>query len=260
MRTVTIALSILVAASADAAIRVTVNGEPAVGAEVCGFRAPSAETPFKQLLSSNEIVCGAMPPALWNVFARRGTSQISARTVLIDARHPLPDVELRLEAAASVAFPKGANGVVYVTDTVSAFPAGADGVALVPAERDLLPLLPRDGAPVAIGTGIAVLIRHLGFWSLNGCRVVYNVGRPDDGTWFGFAYGTLTNHAEAGEELFELFVEPTTQNVVYRIRATSWPQATLARIGQPIVRALQARFRRHSAAAMQRATRAGTRR
>jgi uncharacterized protein (UPF0548 family) len=116
------------------------------------------------------------------------------------------------------------------------------------------------GAPVAIGTGIAVLIRHLGFWSLNGCRVVYNVGRPDDGTWFGFAYGTLTNHAEAGEELFELFVEPTTQNVVYRIRATSWPQATLARIGQPIVRALQARFRRHSAAAMQRATRAGTRR
>jgi uncharacterized protein (UPF0548 family) len=112
------------------------------------------------------------------------------------------------------------------------------------------------GAPVAIGTGIAVLIRHLGFWSLNGCRVVYNVGRPDDGTWFGFAYGTLTNHAEAGEELFELFVEPTTQNVVYRIRATSWPQATLARIGQPIVRALQARFRRHSAAAMQRATRA----
>jgi len=114
---------------------------------------------------------------------------------------------------------------------------------------------PRD-APVAIGTVVAVLIRHLGFWSLNGCRVVYNVGRPDDGTWFGFAYGTLTNHAEAGEELFELFVEPATQNVVYRIRATSWPHATLARIGQPIVRSLQARFRRHSAAAMKRATRA----
>ena len=114
---------------------------------------------------------------------------------------------------------------------------------------------PRD-APVAYGTVVAVLIRHLGFWSLNGCRVVYSVGRPDDDIWFGFAYGTLTNHAEAGEELFELFVEPTTQNVVYRIRATSWPQAPLARIGQPIVRALQARFRRHSGTAMQRATRA----
>src|SRR5262245_1133881 len=27
--------------------------------------------------------------------------------------------------------------------------------------------------PVATGTVVAVLIRHLGFWSLNGCRVVY---------------------------------------------------------------------------------------
>ncbi len=31
-------------------------------------------------------------------------------------------------------------------------------------------------APVAIGTVVAVLIRHLGFWSLNGCRVLYCVG------------------------------------------------------------------------------------
>lgn len=43
--------------------------------------------------------------------------------------------------------------------------------------------------------------------------------------------------------------------VMYRIRATSSPQAALARVGQPIVRVLQARFRRHSAAAMKRATR-----
>ena len=112
---------------------------------------------------------------------------------------------------------------------------------------------PRE-APVAVGTVVAVLIRHLGFWSLNGCRVVYSVGCPDDGPRFGFAYGALTNHAEAGEELFEVFIDPQTDEVMYRIRATSWPQATLARAGQPIVRALQARFRRHSAAAMKRAT------
>src|SRR4051794_3820635 len=151
MRTVVIALAILVAASADAAIRVTVNGEPASGAGICGFRAPSAETPFKQLLSSNEIACGTLSPGLWNVFARRGTSQISARTVLIDTRLPPPEVELRLEPAESVAFSKGTHGVIYVTDSVSAFPAGSDGVALVPAERDLLPLLARDGAPAAVG-------------------------------------------------------------------------------------------------------------
>ena len=110
-------------------------------------------------------------------------------------------------------------------------------------------------APVAVGTIVAVLIRHLGFWSLNGCRVVYTVGSPGDVAWSGFAYGTLTNHAQSGEELFEVFIDPQTEDVVYRIRATSWPQATLARFGQPIVRVLQERFRNHSVAAMQLATR-----
>lgn len=111
-------------------------------------------------------------------------------------------------------------------------------------------------APLTVGTTVAVLIRHLGFWSLNGCRVVYGVGSAGDVARFGFAYGTLTNHAESGEELFEVFIDPRTEDVVYRIRATSWPQATLARFGQPIVRVLQQRFRDHSAAAMTLATRA----
>jgi len=116
-------------------------------------------------------------------------------------------------------------------------------------------------APLEVNTVVAVLIRHLGFWSLNGCRVVYRVGGADDAARFGFAYGTLTNHAEAGEELFEVFIDPQTDEVKYRIRATSWPRAMLARLGQPIVRALQARFRSHSLAAMKRATGAvGTRR
>ena len=104
-------------------------------------------------------------------------------------------------------------------------------------------------APVEVGTVVAVLIQHLGFWSLNGCRVLYNVG--GDGR-FGFAYGTLTNHAESGEELFDVFLDSESDEVRYRIRATSKPQAALARIGQPIVRALQARFRRDSAAVMKR--------
>jgi uncharacterized protein (UPF0548 family) len=90
---------------------------------------------------------------------------------------------------------------------------------------------------------------------LSGCRVLYTVGSLDDVARFGFAYGTLTNHAESGEELFEVFIDPRTDEVIYRIRAISWPQARLARIGQPIVRRLQERFRHHSAAAMKRATR-----
>jgi uncharacterized protein (UPF0548 family) len=110
-------------------------------------------------------------------------------------------------------------------------------------------------APVAVGTVVAVLIRHLGFWSLNGCRVVYIVSSDEDDRRFGFAYGALTNHAEAGEELFEVFLDRQTDDVFYRIRATSRPQAVLARLGHPFVRMLQARFRRHSAEEMERATR-----
>jgi uncharacterized protein (UPF0548 family) len=115
-------------------------------------------------------------------------------------------------------------------------------------------LFPRQ-APVAAGTVVAVLIRHLGFWSLNGCRVLYGVGGPEEGTRFGYAYGTLTSHAEAGEELFDVCLDRQTGEVVYRIRAISWPRAPLARIGQPFVRVFQARFRAHSAAAMRRAVR-----
>jgi uncharacterized protein (UPF0548 family) len=50
---------------------------------------------------------------------------------------------------------------------------------------------------------VAVLIRHLRFWSLNGARVLCNVGGAGDDGRFVFAYGTLTNHAESGEELFD---------------------------------------------------------
>jgi uncharacterized protein (UPF0548 family) len=70
---------------------------------------------------------------------------------------------------------------------------------------------------------------------------------------FGFAYGTLTNHAESGEELFELFMDARSGDVMYRICAVSWPQDPLARLGRPFGRFLQLRFRRDSAAALTRA-------
>jgi uncharacterized protein (UPF0548 family) len=78
------------------------------------------------------------------------------------------------------------------------------------------------------------------------------VGSPTGNAHFGFAYGTLTNHAESGEELFEIVIDPSTRDVVYRLRATSRARAALARVGRPIVRGLQARFCRESVAAMTR--------
>src|SRR5438552_5039409 len=113
-------------------------------------------------------------------------------------------------------------------------------------------LFPR-GAAIEPGSVVAVLVHHMGFWSLNGCRVVYTVGDRRTGPSFGFAYGTLTNHAELGEEIFEVSFTPETYEVVYRIRAVSKPRATIARLGYPFTRLLQVRFRRDSIAAMRRA-------
>jgi uncharacterized protein (UPF0548 family) len=109
------------------------------------------------------------------------------------------------------------------------------------------------GAAIEPGTNIAVLVRHLGFWSLNGCRVVYGIGDRRTGPSFGFAYGTLTNHAEMGEEIFEVMMEPESEEVVYRIQAVSKPRAVWARIGYPIARYLQERFRQDSISALRRA-------
>ncbi len=113
-------------------------------------------------------------------------------------------------------------------------------------------LFPR-GAVVEPGSVVAVLVHHLGFWSLNGCRVVYTLGDRRTSLSFGFAYGTLTNHAELGEEIFEVSLAPESEEVVYRIRAVSKPRATMARIGYPLTRMLQARFRRDSIVAMRNA-------
>ena len=109
-----------------------------------------------------------------------------------------------------------------------------------------------DRPRIEAGTNVAVLIRHLGHWSLNGARVLDCADQPDTRS-VAFTYGTLTNHAESGEELFEVRVDPQSGDVIYKIRAISWAQSPLAWIGQPIVRVLQERFRKDSAAAMQRA-------
>jgi uncharacterized protein (UPF0548 family) len=113
-------------------------------------------------------------------------------------------------------------------------------------------LFPRN-ALIEPGSVVAVLVRHLGFWSLNGCRVVYGIGDMQSGTSFGFAYGTLTNHAEMGEEIFEVLLEPESERVIYRIQAVSKPRAALARIGYPITRVFQERFRQNSLIALRRA-------
>ena len=111
-----------------------------------------------------------------------------------------------------------------------------------------------DRPALTAGTVVAVVVRHFGFWSVNGCRLLPSAGSSTGVRSFAFAYGTLDNHAECGEETFEVAQSPTGE-VTYVIRASSRPRAWLARLGNPVTRALQARFRRDSIRAMTRAVR-----
>jgi uncharacterized protein (UPF0548 family) len=101
------------------------------------------------------------------------------------------------------------------------------------------------------GATVAVLVNHLGFWSLNAARVVYVF---QEERRFGFAYGTLEDHAEKGEERFSIEWSDN-DSVWYDILAFSRPRQWQAQIAQPISRALQKRFARDSKAAMVTGTR-----
>jgi uncharacterized protein (UPF0548 family) len=104
--------------------------------------------------------------------------------------------------------------------------------------------------PIREGEVVATLARIMGLWWLNATRIVYVV---DNETSFGFAYGTLPGHAETGEERFLVEWDRQEGGVWYDIRAFSRPRHPLARLGYPLARRLQERFRRDSLAAMRRA-------
>jgi uncharacterized protein (UPF0548 family) len=63
-------------------------------------------------------------------------------------------------------------------------------------------------ASIEPGSVVAVLIRHLGFWSLNGCRVVYGLGDRLHGPTFGFAYGNPDEPCGAGRRDFRSVSAP----------------------------------------------------
>jgi uncharacterized protein (UPF0548 family) len=109
--------------------------------------------------------------------------------------------------------------------------------------------LPAD-APPNEGLTYAVLIRHFGFYSLNGCRVVYLVEDHGAVERRGFALGTLPGHEEQGEERFRVSWDAASDEVHYDVVAFSRPRNPLVRLGTPVTRALQRRFSRDTRACM----------
>ncbi|OWK35308.1 DUF1990 family protein [Fimbriiglobus ruber] len=107
--------------------------------------------------------------------------------------------------------------------------------------------------PIQTGEVVAVMGRAAGVWWLNACRVVYVVDVAGPLSKFGFAYGTLPGHVASGEERFLIEWDRGDNAVWYDILAFSRPRHVLTRLGYPVVRRLQKRFGRNSAASMLRA-------
>ena len=107
-----------------------------------------------------------------------------------------------------------------------------------------------SNTPIEPGRNVAPLARHLGFYSLNSCRIVYVIDEP---ARFGFAYGTLSEHAESGEERFTVEFHPETGEVWYDVFAFSRPGHFLVKLGYPYGRYRQKQFASGSKDAMKRA-------
>jgi uncharacterized protein (UPF0548 family) len=108
-------------------------------------------------------------------------------------------------------------------------------------------------ATIEAGTTVAIAFHHFAFWSLNAARIVYTLDEQGEVHRFGFAYGTLADHAECGEERFLVEWDRSDDSVYYDLFAFSHPQHPLVTMTKPLARRLQKNFVRQSQQAMLRA-------
>lgn len=109
-------------------------------------------------------------------------------------------------------------------------------------------------AEIEVGTTVAALARHFGFWSLHPARIIFLIDDDDGRTRRrGFAYGSLQGHGERGEETFIIEWRFADDSVWYDLRSFSRPGQWLTALGYPITRMAQKRFARESTRAMMKA-------
>jgi uncharacterized protein (UPF0548 family) len=111
--------------------------------------------------------------------------------------------------------------------------------------------LPRPGLVVSV----LYRVWLVPLWVLFPARVVYVIDETCDTASgriqrFGFAYGTVADHPERGEERFLAEWHAADDSVYYDLVAISQPAHWLARLGYPYTRYEQGRFRRLSGRAM----------
>jgi len=103
-----------------------------------------------------------------------------------------------------------------------------------------------EGVPVKVGATVAVKARAFGTWSLSAARVVYVIDETGPTERFGFAYGTLPDHVEMGEERFKVEWDLKDDAVWYDILGFSRPNHPLVKMAAPLGRKLQKQFARES--------------
>lgn len=109
-------------------------------------------------------------------------------------------------------------------------------------------------APPSENQVVAILAKGPGVWSLNAARIIYLMEVQGSVERYGFAYGTLPDHAVQGEERFSVEWHHQDDSVWYDLLAFSRPGQRLARLGYPYMRGLQRRFAADSRRAMLMAT------
>jgi uncharacterized protein (UPF0548 family) len=108
--------------------------------------------------------------------------------------------------------------------------------------------------PIQSGSLVGLLASCAALWLLFACRIVYVVNEDGPIKKFGFAYGTLPEHPECGEERFMVEYDASDNSVWYDILAFSHPAALPVRVAYPIARIIQKRFAKDSQTAMLTAT------
>jgi uncharacterized protein (UPF0548 family) len=96
--------------------------------------------------------------------------------------------------------------------------------------------------PIKTGATVAICASTFGMWSLSASRIIYVVDEVADIARFGFAYGTLPDHVERGEERFLIEWDHEDDSVWFDILAFSQPRHPLVRLTSPLARMLQKRF------------------
>lgn len=115
------------------------------------------------------------------------------------------------------------------------FDAAVDGLKAWVCHRGIGATVHPEGAPIAEGSTILVVLRVGRVRLLVPNRIVAVVNEPDR---YGFAYGTLRGHPEHGEEAF-LVERHANGRTTATIRVAAKGDWLIARLASPLVRCLQ---------------------